>query len=591
MTQHDAHRLTILTAVMLTILAAALSCSGRRNAQVRQTLTVADSLIMTQPQAALDTLITIDSSDAADLPRADKAFYTLLRTESKYKCWLPVVSDTDIAEAADYYRRKGPEDRLARALVMQGAVLSERGDAESAMLAYKEAEPLLERSGDLEQLGLLHTRIAELYQYTMVNIPESISRLKSALSCFQKAHDDTRATTAMLSLANLYMMADSSETAYNFLIKGLETAELSGDTLSILDGRLSLAGYYFHGDRADYLKCRRTALSAVRIIDVSDNDYIRTTFSNRLFNLIAKSYAMTGHTDSAAYYLNKISGGDRRTAILRLSIKGLIASQKRDSVNALKYKMAADSLYYSEKISGYQEDLQLLEKSSENALLRIQLENTKRRHTIDVLVIIIVILSAAILGLAAYGTVKKTRSRLEQSLELIRLLEENSRKKESKLSEELKRHLDKYASLKAGWTDMHDSLLNMENLILDTYYRYGSTSTLAARIKDIIDSHFPEKQTYEKINTFLNLSYPGFMDSFSAEHTSLTDKNLYLVALIACGFSTGAICALLRCSENTLYVTKTRIAKKLGLTTGLTSYIAGYIETYHHRQGQAHLPQ
>ena len=356
---------------MLTILVTALSCSGRRDTQVPQALAAADSLMSTEPQAALDTLMTIDSSDAEKLPRADKAFYTLLRTEAEYKCWLPVAENTAIAEAADYYRRKGPEDRLARALVMQGAVLSERGDAESAMLAYKEAEPLLERSGDLEQLGLLHTRIAELYQYTMVNIPESISRLKSALSCFQKAHDDTRATTAMLSLANLYMMVDSSETAYNFLIKGLETAELSGDTLSILDGRLSLAGYYFHGDRADYLKCRRTALSAVRIIDVSDNDYIRTTFSNRLFNLIAKSYAMTGHTDSAAYYLNKISGGDRRTAILRLSIKGLIASQKRDSVNALKYKMAADSLYYSEKISGYQEDLQLLEKSSENALLRI----------------------------------------------------------------------------------------------------------------------------------------------------------------------------------------------------------------------------
>ena len=142
---------------MLTILVTALSCSGRRDTQVPQALAAADSLMSTEPQAALDTLMTIDSSDAEKLPRADKAFYTLLRTEAEYKCWLPVAENTAIAEAADYYRRKGPEDRLARALVMQGAVLSERGDAESAMLAYKEAEPLLERSGDLEQLGLLHT--------------------------------------------------------------------------------------------------------------------------------------------------------------------------------------------------------------------------------------------------------------------------------------------------------------------------------------------------------------------------------------------------------------------------------------------------
>ena len=147
-------------------------------------MAAADSLITAAPQAALDTLMAIDSSDAARLPRADRVFHTLLRTEAGYKCWLPVAGNTTaISEAADYYRRKGPEDLLARALVMQGAVLFEQGDTEGAMLAYKEAEPILERSGDPEQLGLLHTRIAELYQYTMVNIPESISRLKSALSC------------------------------------------------------------------------------------------------------------------------------------------------------------------------------------------------------------------------------------------------------------------------------------------------------------------------------------------------------------------------------------------------------------------------
>jgi len=47
---------------------------------------------------------------------------------------------------------------------MQGAVLSERGDSEGAMTAYKEAEPIIEKGEDLEQLGLINTRIGELYQ-------------------------------------------------------------------------------------------------------------------------------------------------------------------------------------------------------------------------------------------------------------------------------------------------------------------------------------------------------------------------------------------------------------------------------------------
>ena len=99
--------LTVLAAALL--LPAVFSCSGSRNAQVRQALAAADSLMLTQPQAALDTLMTIDSTDAGKLPRADKAFYTLLHTEAEANCYRPVYDNTAITNAADYYPPKRPE--------------------------------------------------------------------------------------------------------------------------------------------------------------------------------------------------------------------------------------------------------------------------------------------------------------------------------------------------------------------------------------------------------------------------------------------------------------------------------------------------
>ena len=77
----------------------------------------------------------------------DRADYTLLMSEARYKCRLSVAGDMAVSEATDYYRRKGPDSKLARALMMQGAVLSERGDSEGAMKAYKEAEPVADRVG------------------------------------------------------------------------------------------------------------------------------------------------------------------------------------------------------------------------------------------------------------------------------------------------------------------------------------------------------------------------------------------------------------------------------------------------------------
>ncbi len=81
---------TVIAALLAALLLSAAACSDR-NAQARLAMAAADSLMTADPQAALDTLKTIDSSDASSLPRADRAFYTLLRTEAEYKCWLPVA--------------------------------------------------------------------------------------------------------------------------------------------------------------------------------------------------------------------------------------------------------------------------------------------------------------------------------------------------------------------------------------------------------------------------------------------------------------------------------------------------------------------
>ena len=148
---------------LIVLLCSLCSCTGRHVSRYPE-LAAADSLMMTDPQGALDILSGIDSAEIGRMDREDRAFHTLLMTEAEYKNYLPVAEDTAVSEAVSYYRRRGPEELLARALVMQGAGLSERGDAEGAMLAYKEAEPLIERMGDMEQLGLLHTRIASLYR-------------------------------------------------------------------------------------------------------------------------------------------------------------------------------------------------------------------------------------------------------------------------------------------------------------------------------------------------------------------------------------------------------------------------------------------
>lgn len=65
--------------------------------------------------------------------------------------------------------------------------MQERSEPEQALLAYKEAETVIGRSKNLEQLGLLHTRIGSLYQSSFVDSPSAVYRYREALDCFEKA--------------------------------------------------------------------------------------------------------------------------------------------------------------------------------------------------------------------------------------------------------------------------------------------------------------------------------------------------------------------------------------------------------------------
>lgn len=559
-----------------------VSCSDRSR-QVRQTIYAADSLIMGFPDAALDTLETLGHLDLLRLSPRNRNHFILLMTEAKYKNWHPVANDTLISDAVKYFRSFGPKDKYARALLMEGAVLREKGDTWAAMESYKAAEPVLESIGDMEQLGLLHTRIGELYQSSYVYIPERIRRLQEALRCFSIAGKKNRMVALNYSLASAYMAIDSLANGHHYIMEGITVAEDLRDTLRILRGLSLLCGYHYYSDPPEYSRCRETAFSA---LNMTETGRYPSYYTDEFSYYMAASNAGTGDADSAEYYLARMRGNDMKTEIRRYSLKSKIAESKGDILSAKSNRIIADSLYYNELVKGYEENLYESEMAVENRLLEEQYEVTRKRQTIYVLSGILVFFTMIIIGFIFHSRYRKLKYDAMKSRELVRLLDNDSKKKEleiseiTRLSQDIKRQLGNETSAKEAWIALHENLLKMEDSLLDAYYRYGTTKSFSMQVSKIIDGYFPDKQTSGQVMEIVNLAYPGFLESLRNEHSALTGQNLYLIALVACGFSTGAICAIYRCSENTLNVTKYRIGRKLGIETSLSSYISGTLESY-----------
>lgn len=574
--------LTVLAAVLF--LPVLISCNDR-GTQLRQALAAADSLMKTDPQAALDILLTIDSTDAAGLPRADRALYTLLRTEAGYKCWLPVAGGaTAISEAVDYYRRKGPEGRLARALTMQGAVLTECGDPDGAMLAYKEAEPLIERSGDLEQLGLLHTRIGELYQTTFSNTAETVYRYRKALECFEAGNYEHRLAAANLTLSRILLTeADSTALWEKYYRKGTEYAIASHDTLYIVES-INQSTQFCLIYAKDSLRAARIA--AKTLLNNDYTSYLSHSLFNSFCQIAAEGYIGSEKTDSSLLYAGMMHLGNIVDSMNYCHVLSGIMEADGNPDGALDYTRkahAAENRINNESdildISAFEHEIQ---NSYDKALYK--------RNAITLVLIATVLASVTAVMTVGYirsrKSLKQTRRRITDNLHAVygtgsrKGCETSEDEELERLFAAMRKRLAKERKARKDMADITGSLLSVTNEMLKSYYKYEDANTFRRSIDRLVTEYLSPETMPAKVIGTVNAAYLGFLDGLRASCPRLTDKDIFIIALISCGFDNESMCLLVGVKPESMMVYKSRIAAKMGIEERLTRHISSILSSY-----------
>lgn len=542
-------------AAIIAILLAASSCSGR-NGQVGPVLTAADSLMMSRPEAALDTLLTLDSTVASSLRGRERADYTLLMTEARYKCWLPVAEDTAITKAAGYYRRKGPDSRLARALMMQGAVLSERGDSEGAMAAYKEAEPIFERGGDLEQLGLINTEIGMLYQTNLVNDSAAVARYRKALCCFEEAGLPERVMYAHVTLARM-LMVDSSEKALPHLEKALSMSEQYEDRLCGLSASDLLCHYYKMENDADgIINTVREVLSEYG--DAPCGPAEEGLYKSLLHKLV-EGYVSTGDADSARYVSGLVSVTDRTDSIMMFSRYADIARLEGDMAKFWENRAMIERTALGILKDNYDKHLLESELKAEN--YRLESDLFKRQRSIVFLILVVFLGAAAVI--TVFYRIHRMLRRQKAEIASQRALADN-----------LSRQLSAQAVSNDGLKRYFSLTYSAMRKIMDAYDIHKSNdSNLMGRFADIAKEFITDSNSYSNAETVLNSIYPGFLDNLFEEFPDLREEDRYLIMLTCLGYPSGAVCAILDISETNLSTRKTRLARKMGIGKSLAKYL------------------
>ena len=547
--------------------------------------------MMTDPQGALDILSGIDSAEIGRMDREDRAFHTLLMTEAEYKNYLPVAEDTAVSEAVSYYRRRGPEELLARALVMQGAVLSERGDAEGAMLAYKEAEPLVERMGNMEQLGLLHTRIASLYRSSFVNEQAAILRYRKALECFEKAELPERIMSAHLSLSRI-LMIDSVDKAIPHLEKALSMAEQYDNRLCGLSAFDLLCYVYEPDDDA------RKILDLIKRAFSQYGEIPQNIAEESLYNdfqyLTIKCYIGLKMADSAQFYCESIKAYSQADSLLIYSLFKEIAELENNSDDILINQSHAHRIELSILEEGYESQLRDSELRYDHS--RLEAELYRRDRSILLLTVIFLLSAAAVAAVIFLLRTMLRRQRAEarrfkaladiRGKELDRQTAESNSLREEKIHEEearksMEQMFRRYAAANSGLMRFYNLTYSTMRKIIDIYDIHQSNPAhLLDRSVDVARDFIRGINTYGDASTLIDTVCPGFLSGLFSEYPGLSKDERYLIILTCLGYPASTLCTILDISETNLSTRKTRLARKMGLDGSLAKYLSSRLAAW-----------
>ena len=454
----DIFRLAV-AALAAVVIVYGLSCSSG-NGKATPLLETADSLMASDPQAARQVLSSVADGKDIRMSRAERAYYLLLVAEADYLCGEPMIRDTAVHGAVEFFRSGAQKRLCARALLMRAAVRQEMADTLAGLGSWWNALPASERAGDGESMRLLRSVVGSMYTL----MPDcGAEQYAAALDSLERRTGVEEAAEVYLSLARGLFSYAAGQAADDIAL-GMRLAREEGDGRALTLGE----------------------------------------------ELLGKQSVIMGGT-----YV-----GNRADAeALRLA--GLIL---------------------------------------ENESLRLQ--SAEARLQVMALVLVLAAVLAVVLAGAGILWLRVRRLRLENCA--------------LKASIETFEVSPEFEGAEAG-EGIQSVLRDMVALIgemNEACGRDGDGSASTVDIRKMLDRYFPEEEVHNRIRRICDLLYPGVLSEIEREHPSLTRNDLLLIALMACGFPTGAICAVRRLNVHSLNVQKTRTARKIAPGLRLSDFVA-----------------
>ena len=587
------------TALLVVFTLALTCCDSGSNTPTLRKLASIDSLLTSTRQYE-DAQRRLDSISPEGLNQAERAYYSLLLTQSHYKNYIDDTTDAVINEAVDYYEHHGDREKYTRALLYRGCVYQMMGDAEKAIASYKDAENAAE-DGDLENKAFAKLRLATLYADNSNYADLKIRKYKEALDLYNQLGDKHYQIVCLTDMGGYYRsLPDKRDSALYYINQAIKLAEDEHENWFLFQNLYQRAEMYCLITK-EYDKARVDILKAIAA-GKDEIDHPRAHY------VAAETYLNLGRPDSALYYLNHVPASGMMSnhtsdTVMYCRLMSEIAKANKDWNKFTTYYERANEMADSILITNVNKNYLEVEKKYD-----IQLEELKKvRSESRTRGAIMLAALLALLALALTMLAWRYRSRLKQketeyelqradldaslsSLEQMRATigtqeqdlkaaHEQMRVNEARMTEELAALEDKQRQSDEMRTIVDNQIQVIHKLVQLSYETTGANFTRKfTELMTIPDEGaVPTDSYWTNLYTLANELHGNVLvEAQRIAGGTLNESEVNFLALYCCGFSRTVIMICMKYSSlGTVSNKKIQIAKKLGVNN-LDDFVNNY---------------
>ncbi len=582
------------TALIVVLALALACCNGGSDTATMRELSAIDSLLSKARQYDL-AQHRLDSLHPGGFNQAERAYYSLLLTQSHYKNYIDDTTDAVINEAVDYYEHHGDREKYTRALLYQGCVYQMMGDAEKAIASYKDAENAAE-DGDLENKAFAKLRLATLYADNSNYADLKIRKYKEALDLYNQLGDKHYQIVCLTDMGGYYRsLPDNRDSALYYINQAIQLSEAEHENWFLFQNLYQRAEMYCLLTK-EYDKARVDILKAIAA-GKDEIDHPRAHY------IAAETYLNLGRPDSALYYLNHVPASGMMSnhtsdTVMYCRLMSEIAKANKDWNQYTTYYDRANEMADSILVTNVNKNYLAIEKKYDIQLEELKKVKSESRTRGAILL-------AALLALVALGVTFlawRYRNRLkmkENEAEMLRADLDGSllglekmqvsidayEQKLKKAQEEMQSNQTQLDALKAKQRQSDemrtivDGQIRIVHQLMEQSYQYDS-NTFVRKFMELMtmpEAGGDNDSYWANLQTLVNdLHNNVLVDAQQMAGGTLREDEINYLALYCCGFSRTVIMICMKYkSLTTISNKKIQIARKLGVQN-LDEFVARY---------------